>query len=80
MEALNNISDRYAVGFGGFGEKRASPFALPSDDERAYRQSIQAVYVVLTLEQHCLFVLSLYLAIETYNVYTCIYHLHNCAK
>ena len=36
VEALNNISQKYAVGFGGFGEKRASPFALPSDDERTY--------------------------------------------
>ena len=40
VEALNNISARYAVGFGGFGEKRAAPFALPGDDERTYKRQL----------------------------------------
>ena len=50
MEALNNISEKYAVGFGGFVEKRAVPFALPNDDKRTYlRTSLNPnVYVVLT--------------------------------
>ena len=51
MEALNNISEKYAVGFGGFGEKRAVPSALPNDDKRTYLQTSLNlnVYVVLTM-------------------------------
>ena len=51
MEALKNISQEYTVGVGGFGDKRATPFALPSDDERTYLLTSlnPDVYVVLTI-------------------------------
>ena len=40
VEALQNISDRYAIGFGGFADKRALPYALPSDDPKTYQARV----------------------------------------
>ena len=38
VAALSNISDQYAVAFGGFADKRAIPFSLPNQDPRAYQK------------------------------------------
>ncbi|CAI8016428.1 Integrin beta-nu [Geodia barretti] len=40
VSALQTISERYAVAFGGFGDKRAIPYALPNQDPRAYITNI----------------------------------------
>ena len=40
VDALQNISDRYAIGFGGFADKRALPYALPSDDPKTYHSRV----------------------------------------
>ena len=37
MSALEDISEEYAVAFGVFGDKRAIPYALASDNIYAYR-------------------------------------------
>ena len=36
MAELNNITTKYAVGFGSFGEKRAVPYAVSDDRPEAY--------------------------------------------
>jgi hypothetical protein len=42
VSALQTISERYAVAFGGFGDKRAIPYALPNQDPRAYITNINS--------------------------------------
>ena len=36
VQALSDISSRYAAGFGSFGDKRAFPYALTNDSPDAY--------------------------------------------
>ena len=51
VSRLSHISEDYAVAFGGFGDKRAIPYALPSQDPRVYynynRYSLQYVLFIM---------------------------------
>ena len=40
VDALRGISEEYATGFGGFGDKRATPFSLPSSNILTYQVEI----------------------------------------
>ena len=37
VDTLSKISNQYAVAFGGFADKRAIPYAFPSQDPLAYK-------------------------------------------
>ena len=43
VAALSNISQEYAVAFGGFADKRAIPYSLPSQDAMTYQQKMSAM-------------------------------------
>ena len=53
VQALQSISEEYAVAFGSFGDKRAIPYAISSDNINAYRRGSprpEYVHVVYSLE------------------------------
>jgi hypothetical protein len=43
VAALSNISEQYAVAFGGFADKRAIPYSLPGQDAMTYQQKEAAM-------------------------------------
>ena len=50
VATLSNISQEYAVAFGGFADKRAIPYSLPSQDPMTYQQKESATSTECVLD------------------------------